>query len=332
MGFLTGWNYRKSHVINSASGAGTNYAIRIVVHYGSGTDSGGDVYLNSKCKTDFGDIRFTASDGTTLLNYWMETKTDSDKAIFWVKIPGDLGSSNQTIYVYYGNTSATTTSNGGNTFLLFDPCDNLNQWTKYTSGNGDVTVSSGTFKFYAGSGNSNGEMLKSSLLGLANAALHFKLKHASTYDYEFLAWLTPDDYSAFVTMPNNNAHAYVDQDYGGAYQCAHTLIVGGTTLVNVFIGTSPDDTWQRIQIRSKSGKQEILWDDVSKNSQTQTYSWSNVRVVLCGVSAWNKAHEYYVDDIFVRKFVDPEPAHSTWGNEETPTGTNYGAMLLMFLS
>jgi hypothetical protein len=65
--WLEGWGYRKSHVINPASGAGTNYQVRIVAHYGSGTDSGPDVYLNGRCRTDFGDIRFCYSPDTEVL-------------------------------------------------------------------------------------------------------------------------------------------------------------------------------------------------------------------------------------------------------------------------
>jgi hypothetical protein len=73
--WLTGWSYRKSHVINNATGAGTDYQISITIHYGSGTDSGANVYANSHCKTDFGDIRFTSDDGSTLLNYWMDNSS-----------------------------------------------------------------------------------------------------------------------------------------------------------------------------------------------------------------------------------------------------------------
>ena len=110
--WLEGWQYRKSHVINPASGAGTNYPIKIVVHYGSGTDSGENVYLNSHCRADFGDVRFTASDGETLLDYWIEEKVDSDYAVFWVEIADSLSSSSVTIYIYYGKSDATTTSDG----------------------------------------------------------------------------------------------------------------------------------------------------------------------------------------------------------------------------
>src|SRR3990172_2261025 len=120
MTWLTGWSHRKSHVINSATDAGTDYQVKITAHYGSGSDGDDDFYCDSNCKTDFGDIRFTSSDGSTLLSYWMESKTDSDNAVFWVKVTDDLSTTARTIYVYYGKSDATTTSNGGNTFIWFD--------------------------------------------------------------------------------------------------------------------------------------------------------------------------------------------------------------------
>ena len=43
--YNTSWAYRKQHTINPAIGAGTGYQVKIVVHYGSGIDSGGDTYL-----------------------------------------------------------------------------------------------------------------------------------------------------------------------------------------------------------------------------------------------------------------------------------------------
>ena len=87
MGWLWKWKYRKSHVINPSTEALEDYQMRIIVHYGSGTDNGEHVYLNGKCREDFGDIRFTADDGVTLLSYWIEEKVDGDYAVFWVKIP-----------------------------------------------------------------------------------------------------------------------------------------------------------------------------------------------------------------------------------------------------
>jgi hypothetical protein len=109
---LTGWLYRKKITLTgSTSGAQTNYSIPVTVNYGSGTDSGANVYCGSKCKTDFGDVRFTAADGDTLIPHWFETKTDSSSAKTWVKVPS-IGSSPATVdaYVYYGNADAVSAS------------------------------------------------------------------------------------------------------------------------------------------------------------------------------------------------------------------------------
>jgi hypothetical protein len=61
------WTYKKSHsIVGSTAGALTNYQMKFIVHYGSGTDSGEDVYCDSQCRTDFDDIRFTDSNGNLL--------------------------------------------------------------------------------------------------------------------------------------------------------------------------------------------------------------------------------------------------------------------------
>ena len=111
------WDYRKKITITGASSAKTNYQIEMDVNYGSGTDSGKSVYLNSKCQTDFDDIRFISSDGSTEIDYWREEYTASDDATFWVKVPSIPASpSTVEIYIYYGNSGVVTTSNFSNTF------------------------------------------------------------------------------------------------------------------------------------------------------------------------------------------------------------------------
>lgn len=97
---LSGYLYRKSHVINQTAGAGTDYQVPIKVYSGSGSDSGDSVYLNDNAAYFPNDIAFTASDEETLLDYWHERDSDT----FWVKIPDNLTSDAATIYIYYGQT------------------------------------------------------------------------------------------------------------------------------------------------------------------------------------------------------------------------------------
>lgn len=104
--------YRDITVTNSPAIA--NYQMKVEVPY------------SAHMKTDFGDIRFTGSDGTTTYDYWMEKKTDGTSAVFWVNVPA---ASTTNFRMYYGNASLTTTSNGTRTFDFFDDFSgNLNKW------------------------------------------------------------------------------------------------------------------------------------------------------------------------------------------------------------
>ena len=143
---LEGWNYRKSHIITHPTGGLTNYQTKIRVYRTTGIDSGDTVYIGDKCLADYGDIRFINSAGTEL-DYWMETNAGS-YADFWVEIDSIETSTN--IYIYYGNSSATTTSNGDTTFLFFDDFTTLDtsKWTV----TGSPSISSGVCTIQSGSG------------------------------------------------------------------------------------------------------------------------------------------------------------------------------------
>lgn len=118
---LTGWSNKKiATIAGSTDGTLTDYQMKITVHKGAGTDSGENVYLGSNVRNDFGDVRFTKSDGTTELSYWMETFVSGNNAIFWIKIDSIPASPSTTdIWVQYTNPTATTTSNPNTTFLSY---------------------------------------------------------------------------------------------------------------------------------------------------------------------------------------------------------------------
>jgi len=76
------------------------------------------VTYNANMKADFSDVRFTDSGGSTQLPYWIASYTASTSAVFWVKVPS-IATTGTTIYMYYGNASATTTSNTHDNILIF---------------------------------------------------------------------------------------------------------------------------------------------------------------------------------------------------------------------
>lgn len=132
--WLSGWNYRKSHLLIGTAGAGANYQIQIIVNYGTGTDSNNMAYCELNCQPDFDDIRFTDNDGFTLLDYWRESYFESDNATFWVEVKDNLDS-DVLIYLYFGNDNCTTASNGPATFAFFDDFEDgsidTSRWNVY---------------------------------------------------------------------------------------------------------------------------------------------------------------------------------------------------------
>jgi flagellin-like protein len=85
--------------------------------------SGYQLQLNAEYDADmiadFSDLRFTDSDCQTLIPHWVESYVASDSAVVWVNVPTIPASSDTTIYMYYGNPSATSESNPDDTFDVF---------------------------------------------------------------------------------------------------------------------------------------------------------------------------------------------------------------------
>jgi len=107
--WLDGWDYRKKIVIDHTKIDEylTNFPVLVKL-----TSSNFDF---TKVKNDGTDIRFTKSDGQTLLSYERERyDTNNGNAEYWVKIPSISSTTDTVFYVYYGNSSATDGANKTN--------------------------------------------------------------------------------------------------------------------------------------------------------------------------------------------------------------------------
>jgi flagellin-like protein len=103
------WPKRKAVTIDNSLNPNelTGYQIKLTVGY------------DSDMIADFSDLRFTDSGGHTPIPYWVESYVASVSAVVWVNVPTIPASSTETIYMYYGNPSATSESNPDDTFDVF---------------------------------------------------------------------------------------------------------------------------------------------------------------------------------------------------------------------
>ena len=134
------WNNKKA-IYGNASSSQTNYPIFINVTY--------DLDMNS----NFSDLRFTNAAEDTEFNYWIQPDmtVDGSYAGVYVNI-SSISTSNVTIaYMYYGNPSAASESNGTKVFDFFDDFDRAdsgtvgNGWTESES-TGTVSINGGTLQ------------------------------------------------------------------------------------------------------------------------------------------------------------------------------------------
>ena len=318
MGWLSGWAYRKLHEIEgSNAGTQTNYQIRIIVHKGSGTDGGEHVYCNNHCRDDFGDIRFTDSDGETLLDYWMEEYTSGDKATFWVEVPSIPASPDKaTVYICYGKSDATTTSNGDNTFLFFDDFEgtslDTSKW-QYDTGSFSVLNSVAKCK-------SKQKEIRSIENTFGDVEVRAKWRFSSgarghicfrkEYDNSICR---VRDKGYDINFRNPNSDENLRKWPGNSASC----ITLGTSSY-----TYSADTWYIGFIRGYGSSLEAKpTEDATLLSATDT-TFSSGEIGI-GTDDFVTIGTDYVefDWIFVRKYVSPEPSHGSWGSEEQSGAT-----------
>jgi len=102
--WLSGWLYRKKIVISKSKVDADLTDFPLLVKLIN------DVAVGGKARSDGYDLRFTSSDGTTLLAYEREMFSVSSTratANLWVKVPTITTASDTVIYMYYGKADAT---------------------------------------------------------------------------------------------------------------------------------------------------------------------------------------------------------------------------------
>jgi len=323
MAWLTGWKFRKKHDINgSSAGSVTYYQIRVVVHYGSGADGGEHVYLNSNCRTDFGDVRFTDLDGN-LLDYWMERKVDGDYAIFWVEVPSIPASPDTvSIYVYYGKSDATYVGDGEATFIFFDDFSGTSLdsakwdddgWAGYYGISGYYTLESGELKVW-GDGSNYRILVMKHVFDVGEAVVTRTRRESTSCSPHYSVFDGEETGSGY-----SNRVCVTDYGTDGDWDVSNR--VAGTLEYVYDVATFAANTYYKVEIYRKSSDTygiRIYDDDYGElySGEWTKSSWNTTM----RPNYWFKYNvNKYLDFVIIRKYVDPEPSHGTWYAAECVT-------------
>ncbi len=263
------------------------------------------IAMNEKSRADFNDVMFTASDGITPLHYWRESYTDSKSAVFWVKISADL-STDQNVYIYYGNSSASSASNGINTFIFFDDfSNNLSKWNITSSAESNVKIVDGAVKII-----SNGSLNKNGITSIATVSRPAVIEWSSWSPEKSTYHRTYEGYSS---QPLTRDSGLLIERVGGTAGLACRYLDGVIAYLTTGAGTIANvPTTQKIVLKPTKGYM-LYWDNHMKEDNSD-WTGSNQRIVF---QSYDNDEYLYVDDVRVRKYAFPEPKAISAANCET---------------
>jgi hypothetical protein len=302
MGWLSGWAYRRPiTVTNNTASALTNYQVLVIIDTQTLISQG-------KMRSDGGDIRFTGSDGVTLIDYWVESGINTTSTRIWVEVPSIPASGSTTIYIYYGNPSATSLSNGEATFLFFDTIPDLSKWTnRNLSGHTislDTTLGNPapSLKYYINTGAWQVGAYVTGLI-VTDFAVEFDWRwDGGAYGEVCVAFRQASD---FV-----NGYAIEPSKYNNTLRIQKVTPSGLNALASVSY-VPPSNTWVHYDIRVYGSSISVVSPaSVSATDTTYTSGYFGVSGRDYGLNAW-------FDNFRIRKYVSPEPTVSI-GGEQTP--------------
>ncbi len=318
--WLTGWGRRKSLVITgSTSGTQADYQMKLTVHKSTGTDTSTDIYLGTNVKDDFSDLRFTSSDGSTNINYWIESYVSGSLATVWIKISSiPIGPCTTTAYIYYNNTGASTTSNGTNTFIAYDKGDGVGiTWID----NGGTWSNSGGYRKQT---NTSSAVYKNTYVNILEDSYVVRaiMKEPSLGTYAWMGLTTEKDGTTDAWMTamsnyNDNSQVEIVEENIARYG---TSAIGFTLIADI--------EYEMNMLRQPSVQKVSLQQvgsSISWQVQTTRPSRTNKIAGLLG----GYSHEVWYREFYVRKYASPEPTISATGTEETEvTPANITATLM----
>jgi hypothetical protein len=312
MAWLTDWKYRKPITLSRASGAVTNYQMKLLVGESAGA-TGEDVDCGGKCLSTFNDLRFTAADGFTLLDYWVESlsgTTPNQLATVWVEF-GSIGTGATQFYMYYGNAGASSCSNGANTFLFFDDFERGSDGDTI-GGNWTETVAHVHISTEQKFGGAKGAKFIGMVGSRATATFPFTAGDNYAIQCRVYHCITAD---LFATLQHgNNTNRLMVAIEGVANKIQYYN--GSWTDTG---STATPNAWSLFEVNNinfTAGTFDIYLNQSLIKSAATMHASNVLENIVKAYGAATVGQEVWVDNYIIRNWRSTEPAWGSWGSEE----------------
>lgn len=299
------WHYRKAiSVINTSGSELTDFQVSLSV----GTSA---LITEGKMQSDCDDIRVTDINGN-LLPYWIEENNPGCNQItdtkIWIKA-SSLPTSGSTVYLYYGNSTASNNENGKDVFLEFDDFNNsstINNWTLESNPVTTYSIAGGTMAAIAASGDYSSAVFGSSYTNVIVNSRFTVNTNQSHGGFIFRGQTAAADnsYQWLIREGLNDNRIQKRLNSGQAY------LLGGSNGI-ALPSTLTAGNWYPIEFRL-SGTQV---DTYFNNQQAVNGSFADTGFTSGKVGILSFDGSEYFDYFFVRKYASTIPT-STLQSEE----------------
>ena len=302
------YTYRKSfNITNTTAGAQTNYTMRLLVSKNSGSDGAGTVNLSGYCQDDFDDIRFTNATDVKV-DFWTETVNSGINATVWIEFDNINATGNTSFYIYYNNATATSASNGTNTFPFFDHFPGVaidtDKW-EIDLAQASVADSILTYAYASAAWKK--------INTINNYGVGYRLRTRAQF---------PTNLYAMLEMRDNDSTTYADifTYTASPYMQLRLYVAGvnkGSPTTNIDMGS-----YAIYELYRTASAYSAFKNDVEMTGSPIAFGFTGD--YPCQISVYNSSMLF--DWVLFRKYVSPEPTWGSWGSEETlagvPTVTN----------
>lgn len=312
------WTYKREINVSNEAENVSNYTVKLVFNSSN--------FNFSNAKANGEDIRFVNSTDDVLNHYIFNWSSSGDSWVF-VTIPFLENDTTTTIDMYYNNSDASSTSNGYNTFPLFDDFEGASVNTSiWNNPYGTISINNGALELEPVG------TYRSMAASVDEFDYGFRIYYSGTKNYQ--------DYLSFgFGRPNEDASYYRPGDAYIGHFAANNNYAGGHLFMNPsYDGWSSerllDTITSDISFATNWVDQQYVIDlddnyvesllnyqtDDFRSATNATYTPTESHIFLYnregGLGGSPGSRFEYV---MVTKYIGPEPTY-TIGSEETDSG------------
>ncbi|MGD9276202.1 MAG: DUF2341 domain-containing protein [Candidatus Pacearchaeota archaeon] len=302
------WNKKMRINITENSGSSiNNYTIDLIIPY------------NSSMNADYSDLRFLNCSENSEYGYWIYF-ANSTEARVHVRIEDNLipSSSDNCVYVYYGNPSATTTQDIAKAHIVGEDGSDFSEWTEVDDNNTvTLNTSSKRVEFANLCRNGGGEAVRKETESLSNFSM------SAVYN------ITKDDAAVYFGYADNHADIWSGTPNiltGGQHSTNNVIreVTSTSTYNDSYILTENQTVYVELDKLGTNFNARYYLDQARQTlDATQSVIVGdgtigfNVSYMLIGFdsSSPSSCTSGWITNYTISKYIYPEPTYSI-GSEE----------------